>query len=319
MREQVRRSKREAEAQRIRAEALVSRTRASAEERRIRREVMLAWIDAVAARANQKLLGMAVADLQTGRKVAEAGVSTGSSNSATVLEADAEIALRQAELAAARGAEARARAELFRWIGISAERELPDTLPKIELPTDFAQRLSAVGGHPELQVVQAQQEAAARQVDVARRGREWDLSWSVSLGIRPKYGEMVSASVSIPLQSNRRNRQERQVAAAQERTVATALRLQDAARELGHGYHTAIADYRSAEAELTRVDREALPALESAFDVAEARYAAGAGTVDQPFALVRRYSEARLQSIEAHARRERAAAEIVYVLGETGR
>ncbi len=56
MREQVRRSKREAEAARIQAEALVSHRKASAEERHIRRAIMIAWIDAVEARAKQQLL-----------------------------------------------------------------------------------------------------------------------------------------------------------------------------------------------------------------------------------------------------------------------
>src|SRR6476646_10049254 len=67
MREQVRRSKREAAAQRILAEALVSRKQASAEERHIRRDAMLAWIDAVEARAKQKLLARIISDLATGR------------------------------------------------------------------------------------------------------------------------------------------------------------------------------------------------------------------------------------------------------------
>jgi outer membrane protein TolC len=319
MREQVRRSKREAEARRILAEALIARRQAGAEERRIRREVMLGWIDAVEARAKQKLLQTLISDLRTGRKVAEAGIATGGSSAATALEADAEIALREAQLADARRAEARARAGLARWIGPAAEGPLPDALPRIELPSGFGQRLNASAGHPEIQVAQAEQEAARRQVDVAREGRKRDLTWSVMLGIRPNYGEMVSASVSIPLQSNRRNRQDRLVAAAGERANAAALRLQDAARDLDLRYRTSVADYRGAEAEVARIDREAVPALESAFAAAEARYSAGSGTLDQPFAIVRRYAEAGIQSIEAKARRERAAAEIIYILGETGR
>lgn len=47
MREQVRRSKRRAEAARLTAEALVSRQQGTARKREIRRDVMIAWIDAV--------------------------------------------------------------------------------------------------------------------------------------------------------------------------------------------------------------------------------------------------------------------------------
>jgi outer membrane protein TolC len=318
MREQVRRSKRKAEAEKILAEALVSRRQATAEERRIRREVMLAWIDAVEARAKQKLLRTLISDLRTGRKVAEAGISTGSSTSATALQADADIAFAEALLAQASGDEGRARADLARWIGAAADRPLPDALPRIELPASYGERLNAVGQHPELDVARAEQTLAAREIESARQDRKPDISWSVMLGFRPNYGEMVGGTVSIPLQMNRGNRQDRLVAAAQARADAAALRLQDQARELERAYRGAVANYRGAEAEIARIDKDAVPALEAAFTAAEARYEAGGGTLDQPFAIVRRYSDAGIQSIEAHARRERAAAEIVYILGETG-
>ena len=318
-REQVRRSKREAEAQKILAEALVSGRQADAEERKIRREVMLAWLDAVEARAKQKLLETLIADLKTGRKVAEAGIPTGTSTPALALQTDAEIAMNEAQLADARRAEARARAELARWIGPAADRPLPDALPRIELPPDYADRVQAVLLHPELEVARAEQDVAAREIEVARQERKPDISWSVSVGIRPNYGEMLTGTVSIPLQLNRRNRQDRLVASARARSDAAALRLRDAARELERDYRTAVADYDGAGAEIERIDKRAVPALESAFNAAEARYEAGSGSFEQPFDIVRRYAETGLSSIEARGRRERAAATILYVLGETGR
>ena len=63
MREQVRRTKRGAEASRLRAEAFASRAGATAEQRRIQREVMIAWINAVEAKAKQRLLERLSSDL----------------------------------------------------------------------------------------------------------------------------------------------------------------------------------------------------------------------------------------------------------------
>ncbi|MFS8086655.1 MAG: hypothetical protein ACMG6H_13565, partial [Acidobacteriota bacterium] len=51
MREQVRHSRREAEAAQLRAEATVSRFEGSAQQRRIQRDAMVAWVDAVEAQA----------------------------------------------------------------------------------------------------------------------------------------------------------------------------------------------------------------------------------------------------------------------------
>ena len=315
MREQVRRSKREAQAERILAEALVSRRKGSAEERHIRREVMIAWIDAVEARAKQELLAQLIADLRAGRKVIEAAIPTGGSTPALALEADAEVGLAESQLADAKRAEARARARLARWIGAAAAaRPLPDSLPDIEPPMEHDAHV--VGVHPKLLVAQAEEQAALRQVDVARQERKPDFSWQVSLGLRPEFGHMLSAQVSIPLQINRRNRQDRLIAEASARADAARFRAEDTRRELESQYATAIADYEGADAELARINRDAIPALEGAFKAAEARYAGGGGSLDQPFAIVRRYVEVTMQSVETKAKRARAAAELIHVAGE---
>lgn len=319
MREQVRRSKREAEAARIRAEALVTRRQGTARERQIRRDVMLAWLNAVEARARQQLLERLIEDLRAGRKVIEAGVPTGSSTPALALQAEAEIGVEQSQLADARRAESRARAELARWIGgAAASRPLPDAIPAIELPATVADEARRIAIHPTVLIAEAEQQAALRQIDVARQARKPDVSWSVMLGIRPKYGEMISAEVSIPLQLNRVRRQDRLIGEAAARADASRLRLEDARRELERDYREALADYEGANAELDRINRDAIPALEDAFKAAEARYAGGTGSLDQPFAIVRRYVEVTMQSVEARARISRAAVEILYVLGETG-
>lgn len=316
MREQVRRSKREAQAARIRADALVSRRQASAEQRRIRREVMIGWIDAVEARAKQHLLERLIADLRTGREVAEAGIATGSTAPSQALEADADIALVQAQLVEARTGEAQARAELSRWLGAAASRPLPDKLPGIDAPAAVPADIMRLSTHPAVQVESARQEAAARQVEVARQDRKSDLSWSVMLGVRPEYGEVISGQVSIPLQINRGRLQDRRVAEAQARADAARLRVEDERRDLERQYRLALAAYEGAEAELARMEREAVPALEAAFEAAEARYSGGAGSLDRPFDIVRRYVETTVRTIEVRAKRDRAAAEIIYVLGE---
>jgi outer membrane protein, heavy metal efflux system len=322
MREQVRRSKREAQFARIRAEALVSRRKAGAEEQRIRRDVMLAWIDAVEAGAKERLLERIIQDMHAGHHVMEAGVQTGESTPALALQMDAEIALEESLFADTKRAEEHARAELARWIGSAAERSLPDSVPDIEVPPRIPGESLALAAHPSVQAAQAEQEAAERQVDVAREDRRPDISWSVMLGLRAHFGQMVTGTVSIPLETNRRGKQDRLIAAAQARSGAARLRIEDARRDLEEQYRTARADYDGANAELARIDHEAIPALEAAFKSAEARYASGGdnghASLDKAFEIVRRYAETMVKSTETRADRARAAAKIIYVTGETG-
>lgn len=312
MREQVRRSRRQAQASRLRAEAVVSRAEGTAQERRIRRDVMRAWIDAVEAAAKQRLLQRLIGDLSAGRRVMEAGIPTGASTPALALQAQAEIALAEAERRDAAGQEARARAELARWIGRAAQRPLPDAVPVIELPA-AAPGSPTLDSHPNVRLAEAQEQAARRQVDIARSERRPNLSWSVMYGWRPDYGDMVSAQVAIPLQINRGRVQNRRIAEAEARADAAMLRARDARREIDGAHAAALADYEAAGAQISVIDGQAIPSFEASFEAAEARYASGQGTLELPFAIVRRYVEASAQSLEQQARRARAAAELIYL------
>ena len=313
MREQVRRTQREAEAARLRAEAAVSRFQGSARQRTIQRDVMKAWIDAVEARAKQRLLVRVIGDLNTGQKIMEAGVPTGASSPALALEAQAEVSLAEAELADARGAEQRARGMLRRWIGPAADRPLPDYIPRIDLPPGVAPDFNA---HPEVLVANAEETAAQREAQVARTQRRPNVSWSAMVGIRPTYGEMASVQVSIPLQINRRNLQDRKVAEAEARANAALLRAEDTKRDLAGQYAQALADYRSANARIAEISGHAIPSLEASFKAAEARYAGGQGSLELPLTVVRRYVETNIQLVEQQGAKARAAADLIYLTGD---
>ncbi|NNM77753.1 TolC family protein [Sphingomonas sp. ID1715] len=313
MREQVRRSKREAEAYQLHVEAVASRAEASAEERQIRRAVMIAWLLAVEAEAKQRLLKQVIADLKTGRQVMEAGVPTGASTPSLALQAQAEVAIAEADLAQAGEQEMRARAELARWIGQAADRPLPDRVPALKPPPEVE---ADIAGHPLLRVAEAQEEAARGQIGVARAQRKPDISWSAMYGWRPSYDNMVSVQVSIPLFVNRKNRQDRKIVEASARADAARLRVESTRRELRAAYAAALADYRGADARLNKIIKDAIPALEASFEAARARYAAGPGSLELPLTIVRRYVETNIQSVEEQAKRARAAVELAYLSGD---
>ena len=316
MREQVRRSQREADAERLRSEAAVSRFQGSARQRTIQRDVMQAWVDAVQARTKQRLLDRVIGDLKTGQKIMEAGVSTGASSPALALEAQAEVSLAQGELADAKGAEERARGELRRWIGAAADRPLPDYIPRMDLPAGVAPDFNT---HPEVLVANAEETVARRQADVARAEKRPNISWSAMVGFRPSYGEMASVQVSIPLQVNRGNLQDRKGAEADARANAALLRAEDTKRDLAGQYSQALADYRSADARMAELSGHAIPSLEASFKSAEARYQGGQGSLDLPLTIVRRYVETNIQLVEQEGAKARAAADLIYLAGEPGR
>lgn len=312
MREEVRRSKREAAAAALRADAVVSRTEGSVQERRIRRSVMIAWINAVEANAKQKLLARIISDLQVGHRVMEAGIPTGASTPSTALQMQAEISLAQVQLAEARGQEIRARAELARWIGDAARRPLPTRIPAIDLPADVDTKFEP-SAHPEVRLADAEETAARLRTDMARRDRRPNISWGLNYSFRPDFGDYVGVQLSIPLQLNRSKLQDRRIAEASERASAAQLRATDMRRDIDGQYYAAVADYQAADAQFTILTKQSVPSLEASFDAAEARYGAGQGTLELPLSLVRRYVETAIQTLEEQAKRARAATEISYL------
>lgn len=312
MREEVRRSKREAAAATLRAEAVVSRTEGTVQERRIRRNVMVAWINAVEASSKQRLLTRIISDLQVAHRVMEAGIPTGAATPSEALQMQAEISLAEAQRAEARGQEVRARAELARWIGDAARRPLPLAMPTIELPDGVEARFDPAL-HPEVRLADAEETAAKLRVEAARRDRRPNISWGASYSFRPDYGNFIGLQVSIPLQINRARLQDRRIAEASERENAARLRAMDMRRDLDGQYNEAIADYQAADAQLTILLKKSVPSLEASFDAAEARYGSGGGTLELPLSLVRRYVETTIQTLEERAKRARAATDITYL------
>lgn len=130
---------------------------------------------------------------------------------------------------------------------------------------------------------------------------------------------MVSAQVSIPLQINRKGLQNRRITEAEARASAARLRTEDAVRELEASRAGALARYQSAEAQIERLTKGAIPSLEASFEAAQARFAGGQGTLELPLNIVRRYVEANIQRVEQQGERARAAAELIYLTGETPR
>jgi cobalt-zinc-cadmium efflux system outer membrane protein len=136
------------------------------------------------------------------------------------------------------------------------------------------------------------------------------------VGIRPTYGEMIGAQVSVPLQINRRGLQDRRIAEAEARADAARLRAEDRRRELGGEYRSALARYGSADARIRLLRERAIPSLEASFKAAEARYAGGQGTLELPLNIVRRYVETNIQLVQQEGARARAVAELIYLAGE---
>lgn len=163
----------------------------------------------------------------------------GRSNQQDVLRAELELSRLDDRATRIRNREEIKRAQLARWIGELARQELEPQFP--ELPAipgrdEIARQLEQ---HPLLRMQAAQIEASRQGVEIARQ--QYKPGWNVGLEYRKRFGEnpdntdrtdMMAAMLSYDMPLFTDKRQDRRLAASQQRAEASRLDYADRLRKL---------------------------------------------------------------------------------------
>jgi outer membrane protein TolC len=214
MQEFTREDKRKARAARFDRQADVAEAGRALALANLRRDTALAWLERHYVERMVELLKTQRAEAALQIEAADAAYRGGKGALADLFAARSAVAqiddrIRQAETLAAT-----AQTRLQRWVGADAPRTLaaPPALTLDEHAVEHATALLA--RHPQLALLERQEAAARAEADIARSEHKAD--WSVELMYSqrgPAYSNMASLNVSIPLQWDAANRQDRQLAA----------------------------------------------------------------------------------------------------------
>lgn len=180
----------------------------------LRRDTALAWFDLHYAQRQLELLEAQRSEAELQVAAAQAAYRAGSGTQSDVLLARAAVAALDERIVAARSGVANARSMLVRWVGDAGAAPLadPPSIAHTRLATDALE--AHLERHPDVALLAAREAVVRAETEVARQARHAD--WSVSLMYSqrgPAFSDMVSLGVSIPLQWDRGNRQDRELAA----------------------------------------------------------------------------------------------------------
>lgn len=144
----------------------------------------------------------------------ESSYSAGRHSQADVLAAHSAVAQIDNRMLEARAELSIIEALLHRWIGDAASGPLAPP-PRIDSTRLVAHQLADdIDLHPDVAVMNARERIALADVDLAELEKDADWSWSLMYSKRgSQFGDMVSLGVSIPLQWDQANKQDREVAA----------------------------------------------------------------------------------------------------------
>jgi outer membrane protein TolC len=242
----------------------------------LRRETAMAWLERHFQERLRGLLQVQRSETALQIDAAEAAYRGGRGSQADVFAARLALAqiddrIRQADLQVAT-----AKTTLARWVGTSAEQPLGEmpVLSAVRLETiDLEVRLEQ---HPQLALMARQEATARAEADIARSNRQPDMSVELMVSQRGSaFSNMVSVNVSIPLQWDRANRQDRELAAKLAESEQLRAQREEATREQVARTRTLLLQWTSTRNRLAHYDSTLIPLATDQGRAAIAAYRGG--------------------------------------------
>jgi outer membrane protein TolC len=175
---------------------------------------------------------------------------------------------------------ATAKTRLARWVGAQAELPLgaPPSLAAVRVETKGVE--PELAHHPEIALLVKQEEMARADADIAQSNKRSD--WTVELMLSqrgPAYSNMVSVNVSIPLQLDAKNRQDREHAAKLAVVEQMRAQREEASREHLADTRSWLLEWRSGRDRLMHYDTALIPLAAERTRAALAAYRGGSAAL----------------------------------------
>jgi len=299
MQEFTRTDKREARAARFDREADRSLAEKRAAVAAIQRDTALAWID----RYYVESMANVVSDMRraaaTEIEAAESAYRAGRGSLADVLAARGALAALDDRASEYRRRTSTTRIALARYIGDEATEPLVGTPDINRLDIDPRIFAGDLAHHPEVAVLTQKEAIAAAEVKLAQANKKAD--WSVAFMYSqrgPAYSNMISLNVSIPLQWDQGERQDREVAAKLALLDQARAEREDVLRTHAAEVRVRYVEWESDRERSRRYEKELIPLASERTQAALAAYR-GAKTSLSDVLLARRGElDLKLQALE---------------------
>ena len=285
----------------------------------LQRDTAMAWLQRHYQERMRKELVAQRDEARLQIEAADAAYRGGRGSQADAFAARAAVAQIEDRIAQAERDIATASTQLARWVGSSAAEALadPPALDAVRLrPPELETQLEAqLAHHPQIAMMLRQEAVAQAEVDVAHSAKKADVSVELMYSQRGSaYSNMVSVNVSVPLQWDQKNRQDREVAAK----LAGVERLR-AEREEATRMHVAevlamLQEWRSDRDRLSRYDATLLPLASERTRAALAAYRGASATLSAVLEARRAEIDARMERLRLEMDAARLWAQLNYLV-----
>jgi outer membrane protein TolC len=290
--------KRRSRASRAEADATKAQAEQGMTAANVRRDSALAWLDRHYALATRQLLLQQIDEAKVQAQSAETAYRGARGSQSDVFAARAAQAALQDRLTQVDRQARGAAIALARWLGPDAERP-PSGTPAWQYSyLESGITREHLSTHPDLAVAAAQVEAAQAEVRVAQANRKPDWTVEAAYSQRgPGFPNMFSVGVSIPLQVDRANRQDQELAAKLAMVEESRARYEDLLRGHEAQVLTMVSDWQAGKERIGRYTRELIPLARQRTEAALAAYRGGKADLASVLAARRDELDVRVQAL----------------------
>ena len=280
----------------------------------IERDTALAWLDRYYAEAMAAVIAEIGEQARLEVQAAEGAYRAGRGNEADIYSAYSALVMFEDRASEAQRKVRSARTMLARWIGDAANLPLAGE-PQIDaIRLDPATLDSQLAHHPQIAVLNSQEEIAAAEARIAQANTKAD--WTVELAYQqrgPSFSNMISIGVSIPWQWDRKNRQDREVSSKLAMVELARAEREEMLRTHVAETRTLINEWESGRERQTRLQRELIPLAGARTEAAVAAYRGAKAGLGDVLIARRNEIDARLQALQLAADTARLWAQINFL------
>ncbi len=283
----------------------------------IQRDTALAWLDRYYAEATAAVIAEQGAQARLEIQAAEGAYRAGRGSQADVFAARSALAAfddRNSDI----GRRIRnARIMLARWIGDAGDAPLAGEPAIDAIRLDPANLDSHLAHHPQIAVLTRQEDIAETEAKLAQANEKAD--WSVELAYQqrgPAYSNMVSIGVSIPLQWDRKNRQDRELSSKLALVEQAKAERDEALRAHIAETRSMIDEWQNGRERITRYRRELIPLANERTTATLTAYRGGKAGLNDVLAARRNELDVRLQALQLEADTARLWARLNFLFPE---
>lgn len=282
----------------------------------VQRDTALAWLDRYYSLAMRELIQQQVIETHQQTEAAHIAFRAGRGSQADVFAARAAAIALQDRVSLVDQEARNATLMLARWVGQSAAARLPTGAPPWNsLSLQGGAHEQQLSQYPELLAIAAEIDALETDARLAQANKQADWSVEASYAQRgPAYSNMVSIGVSIPLQWDQKNRQDREVTARLVLVQEAKARYEDMLRAREAEARSLFNDWQTGMERVSRYQSELIPATRQRVEAALTTYRTGKGDLGSALSARQGEIDVRMQSLAVEADTARAWARLNFLI-----